>query len=272
MPSESNLLRNHFNANENSLISISKIPANSGHPLHKGTPREVFIKEFLAKHISETVAIGSGEIIHYNSKPNDMRNQFDIVVYRRDYPKLDFGGGINAFLADSVVATVEVKSTLDKSGLLNAAKAARRIKSLHTVTHFEQYRSSHFPPCILNYLVAYDGPTDLRTVYNWLEEFHLSEGFSSSEKLKISPSLDTIVVLGKGFVHFDNMPVRFLGEQIREEYPDVKWAISNSPDENVLLLFFSLTWAIVGGKLSNELSILNYMTDVFSAKQIYYAS
>jgi hypothetical protein len=66
--------------------------------LHKGTPREAFIREFLEGHLPENVAIGTGEIIDSTSKPNSPRNQFDIVIYRKSYPKLDFGGGVSGLL------------------------------------------------------------------------------------------------------------------------------------------------------------------------------
>jgi hypothetical protein len=99
------MLKAHLNAVEAHLLQISQIPANSGHNLHKGTPREAFIREFLINHLSQQVAIGTGEIIDANSTPNQQRNQIDIVIYKKDYPKIDFGGGINGFLAESVVAT-----------------------------------------------------------------------------------------------------------------------------------------------------------------------
>ena len=107
------MLKSHIDTMENHLLAISQIPANAGHPLHKGTPREAFIKEFLASHLGEGVAIGTGEIIDANSGPNERRNQIDIVIHKRDYPKLDFGGGISGFLVESVVAIIEVKSTLE---------------------------------------------------------------------------------------------------------------------------------------------------------------
>ncbi|EBT4929974.1 TPA: DUF6602 domain-containing protein, partial [Salmonella enterica subsp. enterica serovar Virchow] len=89
------MLKTHMNATENHLVSISQIPANAGHTLHRGTPREAFIKEFLSGHLSSNVAIGSGEIIDSNSQPRVQRNQYDIVIYKNNYPKLDFGGGVN---------------------------------------------------------------------------------------------------------------------------------------------------------------------------------
>ena len=131
------MLQQHFAAEEAHLLAISRIPANSGHSLHKGTP------------------------------PGEVRNQFDLILYRREYPRLDFGGGINAFLAESVVATIEVKSTLDKDGVRQAVSAASKAKSYerHLVRAFEV---GYHPPAILNYVVAYDGPARMETVRNWV--------------------------------------------------------------------------------------------------------
>ena len=94
------MLKAHMNAVERSLVNISKVPSNAGHTLHKGTPREAFIKEFLEGHLSSDVAIGAGEIIDASPAPRSQRNQFDIVIYKRSFPKLNFGGVYRAFLLD----------------------------------------------------------------------------------------------------------------------------------------------------------------------------
>ncbi|MCP4230290.1 MAG: hypothetical protein GY771_09105, partial [bacterium] len=151
------MLKTHMDAKEQHLLAISQIPANAGHTLHRGTPREAFIREFLSDHLSERVAIGTGEIIDSQSLPRQQRNQMDIVVYRRDYPKLSIGGGISAFLAESVVATIEVKSVLDQAGTTTAVSSASNVKSL--TRHSGTVMSSGWvPPAPLNYIVAYDGP------------------------------------------------------------------------------------------------------------------
>lgn len=124
------LLKAHLEIIEQILLAKYKVPANSGHSIHKGTPREAFIKEFLEGHLSDRVAIGHGEIIDAHSKPKEKRNQIDIVLYKRDYPRIDFGGGIYAFLAESVVATIEVKSELTPEELEQAIKAASNVKKL----------------------------------------------------------------------------------------------------------------------------------------------
>ena len=64
------MLLAHMSAVEEQLLATSKIPANSGHSLHKGTPREAFIREFLEAHLPSTLAIGTGEIIDSDSSPN----------------------------------------------------------------------------------------------------------------------------------------------------------------------------------------------------------
>jgi hypothetical protein len=160
------MLKSHMDAKEVALLAISKIPANSGHALHKGTPREAFIKEFLVDHLPSNVNIGTGEIIDADSLPNQSRNQFDIVIYKRNYPKLDFGGGIPGFLIESVIATIEVKSTLTSQELENATKASNAAKQL-SPNVVQSFRTGYIPPKILNYVVAYDGPASMKTVYGW---------------------------------------------------------------------------------------------------------
>lgn len=96
-------------------------------------------------------------------------NQFDIVIYKRNYPKLDFGGGVSGFLAESVVATIEVKSTLDKAGIEQAVRAARAAKSLQK-NEVKSFSSGYIPPSILSFVVAYDGPAKMETAHVWVKE------------------------------------------------------------------------------------------------------
>jgi hypothetical protein len=160
-----------MDAVEEKLIYTSRIPANAGHTLHRGTPREAFIREFLEGHLSANVAIGTGEIIDANSLPRESRNQFDIVIYKTNYPKLDFGGNINGFLIESVVATIEVKSILDQAAIDQSVKAAHASKSLTPNINWD-FSSGWVPPGILNFVVAYTGPAQMSTVHSWIQNSH----------------------------------------------------------------------------------------------------
>lgn len=243
------MLTAHMNAVEDHLLAISKIPANSGHSLHKGTPREAFIREFLETHLNSTIAIGTGEIIDSQSQPCGKRNQFDIVIYKRNYPRLDFGGGVNGFLAESVVATIEVKSTLDKLGVEQAVRAAHNAKALkkNVVTSFS---SGYIPPSVLSFIVAYDGPARMETVHNWVKEVYQAEGIvepdmpAEGDRSNIpGPALEGVFVLGKGFLNFDNAPYGFVDPDLRKTHPQIRWAIANTERGNLLSLFLLLTVA-----------------------------
>jgi len=247
------LLKAHLDSVEKTLISQSGTAKNSGHSLHKGSPRESFIREFLEGHLSERVAIGTGEIIDVHSEPDGKRNQHDIIIYRRSYPKIDFGGHIYGFMAESVIATIEVKSTLKKDDLRDAVLAAHRAKSLERNSYIV-ISNGYQPPSILSYVVAYNGPAHTKTVYGWLSSIHNDlhipypvMGPTLGERLLCpSPSLDSIFVLGKGFVQFDNSPLTFgVLEQVRSEIAhSIRWRYADMKSGNLLLLFLSLTAAI----------------------------
>jgi hypothetical protein len=243
------MLKNHFDAIEKYIPALSKIQENTGHSIHKGAPREAFVKEFLQRHLGEQIAIGTGEIISADSKPSEPRNQFDLVIYRNDYPKIDFGGGINGFLVESVIATIEVKSTLRQEDLAQSIKAARNIKKLKrhifpSISTRRQWKN------VLSYVVAYNGPAKMKTVYDWINPIYLSEGiaYPSMDQTKSrvvnfpSLSIDGIFVLGKGFVIFHNSPINFLEEDVYNQNPEIKWEVADSSDGNLLLLFLILTF------------------------------
>lgn len=271
------MLLSHFNAIENVLLQKFKIPANSGHSLHKGTPRETFIREFLQDHLSELIGIGTGEIIDKDSKPKTQRNQNDIVLYRKNFPTIDFGSGIKAFLAESVVATIEVKSTLTEDELKNSFNSIINTKKL-TRKFDAIFSSGYVPPSILSVIIAYDGPANMDTVKGWIDKYNTANNISypvlplkSNEREKvISPLADLIIVLGKGFIKFDNGPFTFYNTTSLEDLaiqlsnrqisiPNFKWIISSQKENNLVILFTLLTMAI-SGTLSLSTDISPYLT------------
>ena len=265
------MLKSHMNAKEDSLVSISKIPSNSGHTLHKGTPREAFIKEFLESHLPENVAIGTGEIIDSNSAPNENRNQYDIIIYKKNFPKLDFGGGINGFLIESVIATIEVKSTLSESDLEQSIIAAQNAKKLEKNTT-KSFNTGYIPPSVLNFVIAYDGPENMETVYNWLPKIHKKHNIKiedlpikGEERIRIpSKTIDAIFVLKKGFIYFDNLPIGFSNDEQRAKNPKIKWIITNTQNGNLLFFFLLLHQATtnIEGEWLNPLHYLsNFMIE-----------
>jgi hypothetical protein len=244
------MLRAHLDAVERHLLQISQIPANAGHTLHRGTPREAFIKEFLTKHLSAKLAVGTGEIIDASSLPREPRNQFDIVIYKADYPRIDLGGGINAFLAESVVATIEVKSLLTKSELETAVLNAARVKKLSR-NLITSMTSGYVPPGILSYVVAYDGPAQISTVMAWVNAIEAEHGLNTerlpatrAERASVmSESLEGVFLLGRGAVIFDNAPISLISDDALLANPAIKYSMISGADGNLLWLFLLLTMA-----------------------------
>ncbi|WP_122322408.1 DUF6602 domain-containing protein, partial [Pseudomonas amygdali] len=237
------------------------------HSLHKGTPREAFIKEFLQSHLPSTLSIGSGEIIDSRSLPASPRRQFDLVIYKRSLPKLDFGGGISGFLAESVIATIEVKSTLDKSGMHQALTAARQAKQLEK-SEVWTFSSGFIPPAILSFVVAYEGPQKMETVLNWITELESELGISipslplGAGRLNTpSASIDGVFILGKGFVTFDNFPTGFLDDPARSINSNIKWVAASATHGALLWLFHMLTQASMNIS-GTFLNMIPYMSDL----------
>ena len=171
------------------------------------------------------------------------------MIYKRNYPRLDFGGGINAFLAESVVATIEVKSTLDKLGIVQAVRAARAAKLLqkNEVTSFS---SGYVPPSVLSFVVAYDGPAKMETVHAWVKEAYQAEGISEPDmppeadrSCIAGPALEGVFVLGKGFLNFDNAPYGFIQPELRTQNKNIRWAIAQAESGSLMSLFLVLTVA-----------------------------
>lgn len=244
------MLKAHLDAVENQLIVTSQIPANAGHTLHRGTPREAFIKEFLQNHLSNRFAVGTGEIIDANSSPRQSRHQYDIVIYKSDFPKIDLGGGISAFLSESVVATIEVKSLLTAAELDIAVQSANDAKQLqrNLITSFQ---SGWVPPGIISLVVTYNGPAQISTVHNWLltseKNHNLNQSplppIGAARQLVPCEGLDAIICLGMGSIVFDNAPISTINDQARAALPTAKRQMIQSPDGNLLWLFLLLTQA-----------------------------
>lgn len=247
------MLQRHINDVETLLLQTSQIPANAGHTLHRGTPREAFIRQFLESHLTELIGFGTGEIIDSNSQPRQQRNQIDIVLYKKNYPKLDFGGGISGFLAESVATTIEVKSLLTQQELNNAFDSIRNTKALKRNIQ-TSFMTGYQAPGILSVIVAYDGPANMSTIQGWITQYVAHNNIqypamppTSNDRVRVqSPLSDLIIVLGKGFIQFDNSPISFITDASRQQNPNAKWLVSDQSNGNLLMLFSQMTVALSG--------------------------
>ena len=226
------MIVSHLNAIEKVLIAQSEIAQNAGHPNLRGGPREWFIQEYLENHLPTILEMGQGEIIDADSKPNpdpnNYRPQVDLVIYRRDIPKIAYSKNNMAFLAEGVKATIEVKSKLTLKDLEQACRTSKIHKSLNRARCSSQN-------AIISYVVAYHGPQQMNTVAKWLSDL-VSTLESNPDEL-----VEMIIILGKGIVWRINAFPEF---EIKKPIPsDKHWAYFDSKDNNLYAMFtHMLTW------------------------------
>ena len=180
-------VQSYFADIEKTLLALSGVAGNAGHSVIKGSAREYFVAEFLSKHISPLWRVGSGEIIHRETKAPDKRNQIDAVVYSSQVPQFEYAPGCSTFLIEGVSAFIEVKTKLTKARLKTAIKTTQRIKAYpRNVTQKINPNGLVKNPRPYSFLVAFDG-CGVRTLVRWLTEAHEELGLSFNELVTTPP-------------------------------------------------------------------------------------
>lgn len=231
------MLSSHINAIEDVLAAQSAIASNAGHPNLRGGPREWFVRSFLNDHLPRNLEIGQGEIIDRDSEPGppktEYRNQEDIVIYRKDFPRISFSPNDFAFLAEGVVATLEVKSIIDEEKLGTACAAAMNCKNLERAEPVKIFGDP--PGNIFCYVIAFDGPANMRTVAGWLP------GIVEQLGVSFDKIVDMIVIIGKGIVWHREAFANAIPVLAKEEGP--RWILLDQRNGNLLWLFtHMLSW------------------------------
>lgn len=235
------MLKSHLDAIEDVLVAQSNIASNAGHPNLRGGPREWFVREFLENHIPSIFEVGQGELINSRSipspKPGVYRPQVDVLIYRRDFPKIPYGGGNSAYLFEGVPATIEVKTDLKKPDFINACMKSvvhKKLKYTHPGVEGVVYDPG-FSRDVVSYIVAFKGPKNISTIAKWFPKI-CHDIDESPERL-----IDMVVVLGKGVIWriLSLQGIRDIKYDIGENY----WAYVPQRNGNLFLLYIHmLSW------------------------------
>lgn len=263
------LLAQHLDEIESKLGSHFEHSGLFAASANLGPLREAFVRSFLANHLSHNARVSSGEVIDRNSTDEyQSRNQHDVIIFDPNFPRLSFDViDIQMFLAESVFATMEIKSTLSQDELARAVEVASKTKKLirnlvrrSSKANLVTTNSGQWWPLgIVNFVVAYQSPT-IETVHGWFEKIHkdLSIDYalaSRQERVKIqAPSVDGIFVLNRGFLLYDN--VSFINIEDKKALRDThRWLVSEKTSGNLRMLFYLLSHCIDGLDLGPYLKI-----------------
>lgn len=185
-----------------------------------GSVREHFVNNILEQFLPKTVIVGSGEIVDGTGSRS---GQQDIILYRSNFPVITSLTPINTFLAEGVIATIEVKSDLSTGSPTNLHKAFQSATKVHKLEkqayivngepeQLEKLKEIHR---IKTYVVGYKG---------WKNEQSLSHHYKSAGKsvgwdiphLLCQP--DFCILRNDGFINPDTQGER-TGLLLHREYP-----------------------------------------------------
>jgi len=117
----SQIISKFLKAEADLLTSVTK------HEIAADSTRAAFIRGVLEPFLPSSYAIGSGRIIDSTGQSSDL---IDIVIYRRDFPRLNLPGSSDVFLYESVLATIEVRTKLIRKTLFDALDTCASIAKL----------------------------------------------------------------------------------------------------------------------------------------------
>ena len=137
------VIQAHTTAIVRALIERVDALSSLQHNLTKGELRELFVTTVLRSFLTAQFGVGSGIVINQRG---DQSAQEDIIIYdRRILPPFISEENLGVFPAESVLATIEVKSYLRKHELLAADGAA---KTLHHIVHAPRSRVNETDPLV----------------------------------------------------------------------------------------------------------------------------
>jgi hypothetical protein len=124
----SQIISKFLKAEADLLTSVAK------HDMEADSPRSAFIRSVLDLFLPSNYAVGSGRIIDSNGKSSA---PIDIVIYRRDFPRLNLPGSADVFIYESVLATIEVRTKLVRNTLFQALDTCVSVADLKSGMNLE---------------------------------------------------------------------------------------------------------------------------------------
>ncbi|HVZ95087.1 MAG TPA: DUF6602 domain-containing protein [Phycisphaerales bacterium] len=164
------------------------------HPTLIGNAREFLVRRCLSAILPASVTVGSGRILAATGESK----QIDVVIYDSRFPCLRFSDGESLFFREGVVAAIEVKSSLDASGLFKALDNTKSVLELGFGIRPKPLSIAAGPTNaeLLRYLApsayifAFDGINDYRQLGNgiaeWLNQIEHSEPRAMLPNLVVS--------------------------------------------------------------------------------------
>ena len=148
------LLDDYLHSMLSSFVAQAKAISSMRHELTKGQIREFFIQNLLKHFLPDYLDTGSGIVLNNRGEQS---KQTDIIIYdTRLLPPFLVSDNLNIFPIESVIATIEAKSFLNRQALLKADKDATHL--IDNIFKNNRWLITPHPPHLpLTCLFGFDG-------------------------------------------------------------------------------------------------------------------
>lgn len=203
------IIQKHTSTITKALVEEAKSIADLQHPGVKGKLRELFITKVLDSFLTTQYGMGNGTVINHKGVQS---NETDVIIYdKRILPPFIKEQDLAVYPAESVIATIEVKSLLNAQLLLKAEKSAKKLRTKvfdpksSLFDWFSRFRAQyHAIPLCAVFAFNGNGPTDLAAQDSgkiWLEQ-NISNLFA----ICLANRYSWLNVRGKGWTIEKNNP------------------------------------------------------------------
>lgn len=244
-------------------IEFAEITKQIQHRGKKGRTRETIVEKFLRHFLPKKYSVGTGEIV---SSSGQITKQQDVVIYDEfNAPMFYKNKETVVFPAECIYATIEVKSHLNESELIESIENIISVKTLKRDAYlklglnsiqakqlrayyraFFDYEGSFFP--IYSCIFAYDS-IKLETLAKYLNSYF------AKNKTGTHHRVDSIIVLNKGIIaNYDNLKKQYLERSSNSTLQ----CFFEAPRDS-LLFFYEFLWTSLTLSYMHKIDISKYL-------------
>lgn len=229
------------------------------HKPSKGSAREEILRRFLSNYLPESVEIGKGEIVDVHGNRSD---QTDLVIFDRlNCPKLIQVGDNRIYPVEGVLASIEVKSKLNKATLKESVEnilAAKRLqktafyKGGNIINTWNLYgrKFEYFP--MMGYVFAFQS-IRLQSIVQYLDEINLEHNIPPEHQI------DVICLMDKGIIAHENNEGQLISWSEPTNVETGETTIVGLSTKHSLLLFYVMLHDQLSITSSRPIQMVRYI-------------
>ncbi len=152
------------------VVALAQLQKRIAHPGLKGRFRELLVDGILEPWLPATVHCATGTVISFRNAFRSKTQDDILIIDRSISPAVLMKPGVQegVYMRNSVLARIEVKSTLDISGFRDVGDSCGEYRQLGLDLDVERLRSDRIHMMELNLLFGFESAVSKDTIRTWL--------------------------------------------------------------------------------------------------------